>query len=298
MSANHAPRLSQLICTATPDPVEAEKANLQQQIAAASAILVAEARCFPKDHEGMQEEKTMWLRCWEEKMAMLMLLVERRKELGVTVRVDAAEVPILAEADNIYERWMAEEAEVHARVEQDVQMGDENAQETRGPHASVAVPVVTEKMSHVEVVSHLVWKQTIAESKDEDEPKIVVPPSSILHKVPCMQCMGCEKLMKAVGKKAQAGTSVMQASKTAKASSSKRVVDDDDDDDEAEVVESHMCAKGKAPVHSQLNAKVVANLSQSLRLLRAEAMELQAAYLHLQVRIDQLAKALEKIWVE
>ncbi|KAI6003473.1 hypothetical protein F5J12DRAFT_893661 [Pisolithus orientalis] len=215
------------------------------------------------------------------KEAMLMPLVERGKELGVMVRVDAAEVPILAEVDDVYEQWMVEEAEVCARAEQDVQMGDENAQETRGLGASVAVPAATEKMSHVEVVSHLVWKQsqqTVAESKDEDEPKIIVPPGSILHKVPCTWCMvkktacirpigqtcdgctrmkqGCEKLMKAMGKKAQAGTSVTQASKTAKASLSKRVVDDDDDDDEVKVVESHMRAKGKAPVCSQLDAKV------------------------------------------
>ncbi|KIO08741.1 hypothetical protein M404DRAFT_22583 [Pisolithus tinctorius Marx 270] len=323
MSANCAPRLSQLVCAATPDPVEVEKANLQQQIAAASAILVAEARCFPEDHEGMEEEKTMWLRCWEEKTAMLMPLVEHGKELGVTVRVDAAEVPILAEADDVYERWMAEEAEVCARAEQDVQMGDENAQETGGPGASIAVPAATEKMSHVEVVSCPVRKQswqTITESKDEDEPKIVIPPGSILHKVLCAWCtvkktacirpvgwtcdgcarmkQGCEKSMKATGKKAQAGTLVARASKTVKASSSKRVVDDNDDDDEVEVVESHMHAKGKAPVHSRLDAKVTADLSQSLRLLHAEAAELQATYLRLQVRVDQLAEALEKIGVE
>ncbi|KAI5996604.1 hypothetical protein F5J12DRAFT_896130 [Pisolithus orientalis] len=298
MSANCAPCLSQLICAATPDLVEAEKANLQQQITAASAILVAEARCFPEDREGMQEEKTMWLRCWEEKTAMLMPLVKRGKELGVTVRVDAAEVPILAEADNVYERWTVEEAEVHARAEQDVQMGDENVQETGGLGASIAVPVATEKMLHVEVVSHPVWKrsqQTVAESKDEDEPKIVIPPGSILHKVPCTQCTGCEKSTKATGKKVQAGAS---ASKTAKASLSKRVIDDDDDDDEVKVVKSHTRAKGKAPVHSQLDAKVMADLSQLLRLLRAEAMESQATYLRLQVRINQLAEALEKIGVE
>ncbi|KIO12016.1 hypothetical protein M404DRAFT_19837 [Pisolithus tinctorius Marx 270] len=270
MSASRAPHLSQLVHAATPDPVEVEKADLRQQIAAASAILVAEARCFPKDHEGMQEEKTMWLRRWEEKMAMLMPLVERGKELGVMVRVDAAEAPILAKVDNVYEWWTAEEAKVRARTKQDVLMGDENAQETGGPGASVAVPVVTEKMLHVEVVSRPVRK-TVAESEDEDEPEIVIPPSSILHKVLCTWCMGCKKSTKAAGKKAQAGASVARASKTAKASSSKRVVDDDDDDDKVEVVESHTCAKGKAAVRSQLNAKV---------------------------RIDQLAEALEKIGVE
>ncbi|KIO11727.1 hypothetical protein M404DRAFT_20342 [Pisolithus tinctorius Marx 270] len=308
MSANRAPRLSQLVCAATPDPVKAEKADLRQQIAAASAILVAEARCFPKDREGMQEEKTMWLRCWEEKTAMLMLLVERGKELGVMVRVDAAEVPILAEADNVYERWTAEEAEVRARAEQDVLMGDENAQETGGLGASVAVPVVTEKMLHVEVVSHLVRKspkrswQTVTESEDEDEPKIVIPPGLILHKVLyvrrlCMNEAGVREVDEGCGKEG-AGRHFVQASKTVKASSSKRVVDDDDDDDEVEVVESHTHAKGKAPVCSRLDAKVTADLSQLLRLLRAEAAESQAAYLRLQVRVDQLAEALEKIGVE
>ncbi|KAI6035640.1 hypothetical protein F5J12DRAFT_887437 [Pisolithus orientalis] len=290
MSANCAPRLSQLVCTATPDLVEAEKANLQQQITAALAILVAEARCFPEDDKGMQEEKTMWLQRWEEKMAMLMPLVEHGKELGITVRVDAAEVPILAEVDNVYKRWTVEEAEVHARAEQDVQMGDENAQETGGPGASVAVPAATEKMLHIEVVSCLVQK---AKSEDKDKPKIIVPPGSILHKVPCAWCMvkktacirpvgqtcdgcvqmkqGCKKLTKAMGKKAQAGASVTWALKTAKASSSKRVIDDDDNDDEVKVVESHTHAKGKAPVCSRLDAKV---------------------------HVDQLAEALEKIGVE
>ncbi|KAI6156650.1 hypothetical protein BKA82DRAFT_4009232 [Pisolithus tinctorius] len=165
MSASHAPRLSQLIHAATPDPTEVEKATLQEQIAVVFTSLVAEARCFPEDHEGMEEEKMMWLRCWEEKtmstgadrfllQAALMLLVKCGRELGVMVRVDAADVPILAKVDDIYEWWTAEEAEVHARAEQDVQMGDENAQETRGPGASIAVPAATEKMSHVEVVSH------------------------------------------------------------------------------------------------------------------------------------------------
>ncbi|KAI5988845.1 hypothetical protein F5J12DRAFT_898091 [Pisolithus orientalis] len=215
---------------------------------------MAEARCFPEDRKGMQEEKTMWLRRWEEKTAMLMPLVEHRKELGIMVRVDAAEAPILAEADDVYEWWTVEEAKVHARAKQDVQMGDENVQETGGPGASIAVPAATEKMSHIEVVSHPVWKrswQTVAESEDKDKPKIIVPPGSILHK-------GCEKSTKATGKKAQAGTLVTWASKTAKPSLSKRVVDDDDDDNEVEVVKSHTCAKGKAPVHSWLDAKVMA----------------------------------------
>ncbi|KAI6144411.1 hypothetical protein BKA82DRAFT_35645, partial [Pisolithus tinctorius] len=124
MSASHAPHLSQLVCTATPDPIEVEKA----------ALLVAEARCFPEDHEGMEEEKTV----------VLMPLVEHRKELGVMVRVDTLDVPILAEVDNVYEQWTVEEAEVHVRAKQDVQMGEENMQEIGDKGTAI-------KMSHVEV---------------------------------------------------------------------------------------------------------------------------------------------------
>ncbi|KIO00222.1 hypothetical protein M404DRAFT_29825 [Pisolithus tinctorius Marx 270] len=142
-------------------------------------------------------------------------------------------------------------------------------------------------MSHVKVVARLVRK-TVAESEDEDKLKTIVLPSSTLHKVPCTHCLvrnavcmgpvgrmcnGCtwmkqrhEKLTKAMGKRVQAGALVAQASRTTKASPSKMAVDDDDDDDEVEVVESHMCAKGKAPVCSWLDAKVMADLSQLLRL--------------------------------
>ncbi|KAI5994597.1 hypothetical protein F5J12DRAFT_896712 [Pisolithus orientalis] len=233
-----------------------------------SAGLMAEARCFPEDCKGMEEEKT----------AGLMPLVKHGKELGVMVRVDAVDVPILAKADDIYKWWTAEEANACVRAEQDVQMGDENTQETRGLGASIVVPVVTEKMLHVEMVSCLVWK-TITESEDEDEPKIVIPPSSILHKVPCMWCMvkktactgpigwmcdsctqmkqGCKKSTKAAGKKAQAGTSVTWASKTAKASLSKRVIDGNDNDDEVKVVKSHTHAKGKALVHMDQPTKAL-----------------------------------------
>ncbi|KIO07149.1 hypothetical protein M404DRAFT_24232 [Pisolithus tinctorius Marx 270] len=204
-----------------------------------------------------------------------------------------------------------------------MRMGEETAQAVGKQDASVTVPVVTEKMSHVEVVARPVRKQlqqTVTESKDKDKLKIIVLPSSILHKVPCAHClvrnaacMGptsctcngcawmkqrCEKLTKATGKRAQAGASVAQASRTMKAGPSKRAVDNNDDNDEVEVVKSHTHVKGKAPARSWLDAKVVADLSQSLRLLHAEATELQATYLHLQVRINQLAEALEKIGVE
>ncbi|KIO13207.1 hypothetical protein M404DRAFT_18700 [Pisolithus tinctorius Marx 270] len=89
-----------------------------------------------------------------------------------------------------------------------------------------------------------------------------------------------------------------KSSKAAKAGPSKRAADDDDDNDDVEVVESHTCAKGKAPVHGRLDPKVVADLSQLLRLLHVEATESHAAYLRLQVHMDQLAEALEKIGVE
>ncbi|KIN98408.1 hypothetical protein M404DRAFT_31414 [Pisolithus tinctorius Marx 270] len=67
MSANHAPQLSQLIHVPTLDPAEAERVSLREQLVAASAGLVAEAKCVPDDQEDMWEEKTMWLRRWEEK---------------------------------------------------------------------------------------------------------------------------------------------------------------------------------------------------------------------------------------
>ncbi|KIN93577.1 hypothetical protein M404DRAFT_35961 [Pisolithus tinctorius Marx 270] len=85
-------------------------------------------------------------------------------------------------------------------------------------------------------------------------------------------------------------TSVTQASKTAKAGPSKRTIDDDN---EVEVVKSHTRMKGKAPVHSRLDAKVTADLLQLLRLLRAEAVELQATYLRLQ---DSAAAAGYDVW--
>ncbi|KIO11958.1 hypothetical protein M404DRAFT_19769 [Pisolithus tinctorius Marx 270] len=228
----------------------------------------------------------------------------------------------VAEADEAYEKWVAEEI-ARARTDEDMRMEEEASQVVEEQGASLVVPVVTEKMSHVEVVSRPVRKrsqQTIAESEDEEEPKIVVPPSLILHKVPCAHCtvkntactgpvgrtcnscarmkQGCEKSMKAAGKKAQAGASVARSSKAAKAGPSKRAADNDNNNDEVEVAESHTRAKGKAPVHGRLDPKVTADLSQSLRLLRVEAAESHAAYLRLQVRVDQLTEALEKIGVE
>ncbi|KIO02800.1 hypothetical protein M404DRAFT_27696 [Pisolithus tinctorius Marx 270] len=307
MSANRAPRLSQLVRVATPDPIEAEKASLREKFVAASAALVAEAKCLPGDKEELWEEKVMWMRRWEQRTGEVFPLVERGRALGIDTKIDAADGPAVAEADEAYERWVSEEI-AQGRADEDVRMEEEASQVVEEQGASLVAPVATEKMSHVEVVSWPVRKrsrQTIAESEDEEEPKIVVPPGSILHKVPCTCCtvkntactgpvgrtcngcmrmkQGCEKSTKAAGKKAQAGASVAQTSKAAKAGPSKRAADDDDDDDEVEVVESHTRTKGKAP---------------SLRLLRAEATESHAAYLRLQVRVDQLAEALEKIGVE
>ncbi|KIO02725.1 hypothetical protein M404DRAFT_27642 [Pisolithus tinctorius Marx 270] len=265
MSANCAPCLLQLVCVATPDLIKVEKTALKVKFIVASMALVAEARCLPDDKEELWEEKG------EEYP-----IIEHGQELGIDTKIDAMDGPAIAEADKAYERWVAEEI-AHRKADEDVQMEEEVTQAIGGQGASVVVLAATEKMSHVEVVAWLVRK-TIIKSEDEDEPKIVIPPSLTLHK------QRCEKLTKAMGKRVQAGASVAQASKTTKASPSKRAVDDDDnDDDEVEVVESHMHAKGKAPVHSWLDAKVMANLLQSLRLLHAEAAELQAAYLHLQV---------------
>ncbi|KIO01579.1 hypothetical protein M404DRAFT_28603, partial [Pisolithus tinctorius Marx 270] len=278
-----------------------EKTALKAKFVVASVALVAEARCLPDDKEELWEEKVMWMRRWEERTGEVYPIVKRGQELGIDTKIDTVDGPTIAEADEAYERWVAEEIS-HGKADEDVWMGKEAAQAVSEQGASVAVPVVTEKMLHVKVVAQPVRKrswQTIAESEDEDEPKINVPPSSILHKVPCVRClvrntacMGpagrmcngcarmkqrCKKSTKAVGKRVQAGTSVAQASKTAKAGPSKRTVDDDDNDnnDEVEVVESHAHAKGKAP-----------------------AAESQAAYLRLQVCVDQLAEALEKIGVE
>ncbi|KIN93444.1 hypothetical protein M404DRAFT_36110 [Pisolithus tinctorius Marx 270] len=318
MSTSHAPCLSQLICAASPDPIEAEKTALKVKFIAASAVLVAEVKCLPDDKEELWEEKVMWMHRWEQRMGEVFPLVERGQELGIDTKIDAADGPTVAEADKAYEKWVAEEI-VCGRTDEDMRMEEEASQVVEEQGVSLVVPVATEKMSHVEVVSQPVCKrswQTIAESEDEEEPKIIVPPGSILHKVPCACCMvkntactgpvghtcngctwmkqGCEKSMKAAGKKAQAGAFIAQSSKAAKAGPSKRATDDD----EVEVVESHTCTKGKAPVRGRLDPKVMADLLQSLRLLCAEAAELHAAYLRLQVHVDQLAEALEKIGVE
>ncbi|KIO01412.1 hypothetical protein M404DRAFT_28727 [Pisolithus tinctorius Marx 270] len=160
MSASCAPHLSQLVCMPTPDPVEAERASLREQLATASAGLVAEAKCAPDDWEDMWEEKMMWLRHWEEKMA-----------LGMSMEVDAEDAPMLVEADDLYEWWTMEEAKAHTKAEKDIQMGEETAVEVGNEGAGV-------KMSHVEVpqLAHKHFWQTIVESEDKAGPKVMILP--------------------------------------------------------------------------------------------------------------------------
>ncbi|KIO11993.1 hypothetical protein M404DRAFT_19816 [Pisolithus tinctorius Marx 270] len=280
MSANCAPHLSQLVCMATPNPIKVEKTALKAKFVVASTALVAEARCLLDDKEELWEKKVMWMRRWEERTGEVYPIVEHRQELGIDTKIDAVDGPAITEADEAYERWVAKEI-AHGKADEDMWMGEEAAQAVGEQGASVAVLVVTEKMSHVEVVAQPVRK-TIAESEDEDKPKINVPPGPTSRM--CNGCtwmkQRCKKSTKAAGKRAQAGTSVAQASKTVKAGPSKRTVDNNNDDDKLEVVESHACVKGKAPVRI------------------AEAAELQATYLCLQVHVDQLTEALEKIGVE
>ncbi|KIO03279.1 hypothetical protein M404DRAFT_27249 [Pisolithus tinctorius Marx 270] len=281
MSANCAPRLSQLIHALTPDPTEAEKAALREQIVAVSAGLIAEAKCVPDDREDMWEEKMIWLRRWEEKMM-----------LGVSMWVDAADAPVLAEADDVYKWWTVEEAEARAKAEQDVQMGEETAEGVGDEGTGV-------KMSHVEVPqpAHKHLRQTIAESENEAGPRVTIPPGSVLHKVPCARCsvknMGCEKekSTKATGKQVQAGASIVQSSKAPKAGPSKRA-HDDDDDDIMEVVKSRTRRKGKTSGCSMVSNKTTTDLSQALAMVRAEAVAAHAANLRLQVHIEQLAEVL------
>ncbi|KIO09540.1 hypothetical protein M404DRAFT_22042 [Pisolithus tinctorius Marx 270] len=272
MSANHAPRLSQLVRVPTLDPAEAEKASLREQLAAASAGLVAEAKCAPDDWEDMQEEKTMWLRRWEEKMAVLMPLVKQGKALGVSVWVDAEDAPVLAEADDWYEWWTAEEAKARAKAEQDIQMGEETTVEVGNKGAGL-------KMSHVEVPQPACKRsrQTIAESEDKAGPRVMILPGSVLHKVPCARCL------------------VKNAAP--KAGPSKRA-HDDNDDDIVEVVESRTCGKGKTSGCSMVSNKTATDLSQALAMVRAEAVAMHAANLQLQVCIEQLAEALAEHGIE
>ncbi|KIO09546.1 hypothetical protein M404DRAFT_22047 [Pisolithus tinctorius Marx 270] len=170
MSANHAPRLSQPIHASTPDPAEAEKASLREQLVAASAGLVAEAKCVPDDWEDMQEEKTIWLRCWEEKMVVLMPLVEQGKMLGVSMQVDAEDAPALAEANDLYEQWTMEEAEACTKAEQDVQMGEEAVVELGDDGTTVTESDDEEQPKAVKASPS---KQTNGDDDDDDDDDIV-----------------------------------------------------------------------------------------------------------------------------
>ncbi|KAI6003173.1 hypothetical protein F5J12DRAFT_783617 [Pisolithus orientalis] len=115
----------------------------------------------------------------------------------------------------------------------------------------------------------------------------------------CNECakmkQGCKKSSKGAGKRAQAGASVgaVQLTKALKARPSKWAHNDD-----VEVVETHACGKGKAPVHGGFDGKTTLDILQALRMVRAKAVAVHAANLRLQVHIKQLLEALEKLGVE
>ncbi|KIN99091.1 hypothetical protein M404DRAFT_30706 [Pisolithus tinctorius Marx 270] len=324
MSASHAPRLSQLVCAATPDPAEVEKATLKARFATASAALVAEAKCLPDDKAELWEEKVMWMRRWEEKTGEVYPIVERGWELDVDIKIDAVDGPAIAEADEAYERWSTEEVAAAARGggDEDVRMEEEVAQEVgEGQGTSAAVPAAMERMSHMEVPqpARKRSRQTIAESDDNGKPKVTVPPGQVLHAVPCMRCtikgtpcfgpsgkmcnwcvkmkQGCKKSSKGSGKRPQAGASIACATKAPKASTSKQA-HDNDDNDVMEVVKGRTCGKGKAPVRGGFDDKTATDISQALGMVRAEAMAAHAANLHLQVHVEQLLEALARLGVE
>ncbi|KAI6157171.1 hypothetical protein BKA82DRAFT_4346259 [Pisolithus tinctorius] len=220
---------------------------------------------------------------------VLMPLVKCGKELSVTVRVDTVDLPILAEVDDVYKQWTVEEAEVCMRAEQDIQMGEENMQEIGDKGTAV-------KMSHVEVpqLAH----KTVTRSDNELQPKVLVPPGSKTCDGCAKMKQGCEKSNKeGGGKSAQAGASVACATKAPKAGTSKWA-HDDDDNDVMEVVEGKTCGKGKAPVHGGFNDKTTLDILQALGMVRAEAVAVHAANLHLQVCVKQLSEALARLGVE
>ncbi|KIO04646.1 hypothetical protein M404DRAFT_26096 [Pisolithus tinctorius Marx 270] len=87
MSANRAPHLSQLIHTATPDPIEAEKTTLKAKFIIASMALVTEARCLPDDKEEL----------WEEK-GEVYPIVKHGQELGIDTKIGTVDGPAITEA--------------------------------------------------------------------------------------------------------------------------------------------------------------------------------------------------------
>ncbi|KAI5984697.1 hypothetical protein F5J12DRAFT_787539 [Pisolithus orientalis] len=120
MSTNHLPGLSQLVWAAMPHPVEAEKAALREQFITASMALVAEAKCLLDNKEEMWEEKVNWMCQWEQRMGEVYPLIKHGQTLGVNTKIDSMDGPILAEADEAYEKWSTEETAV-AVVSQPVQ---------------------------------------------------------------------------------------------------------------------------------------------------------------------------------
>ncbi|KIO13194.1 hypothetical protein M404DRAFT_18673 [Pisolithus tinctorius Marx 270] len=160
MSANHAPCLSQLVHTATPDLVEAEKAALKVKFIAASVALVTKVKCMLDDREDL----------WEEKGKVLPL-VEHGRELNIDMKIDMTDGPVVAEADEAYEQWVVEEI-MWLKVDEDMWM-EEASQGVEGQGVSAALPVAMERMSHVEVpqLVHKQSRQAITEGNDDDKPK-------------------------------------------------------------------------------------------------------------------------------
>ncbi|KIN99130.1 hypothetical protein M404DRAFT_30776 [Pisolithus tinctorius Marx 270] len=245
-------------------------------------------------------------------------LIEAEKtalKANVDTKVDAVDGPAITEANEAYERWAAKEI-VCRKADEDVWMGEEALQGIEGQGTSAAELVVTVRMTHMEVPqpAHKRSWQAVAEGDDDDKPKITIPPGSVLHPVPCMQCtikgipctrpsgktcngctkmkQGCKKSNRGAGKKVQAGAST----KAPKAAPSKWAHDNDDDN--MEVVKTCVHGKGKVPVHSGFDGKTTSDISQALGMVRAEAMAAHTANLRLQVRIKQLLEALAKLGIE
>ncbi|KIN99724.1 hypothetical protein M404DRAFT_30171 [Pisolithus tinctorius Marx 270] len=226
-----------------------------------------------------------------------------------------ADGPTIAEADGAYEQWVAKEI-VWSKINKDVQMGEATLQDVGEQREVVEGLMATAKMSHIEVSTHLVWKhshQTVAESNDDNWPKVTVPPGSILHEVPCVQCtvkgaqcigpvgkmcdrctwmkQGCKK-----SNKGQGAVGKHSATCLAKAGPSKKAAAKDKED--IEIVETCRHSKGKVPARGGVDKSTAMALSQALTLVRAEAIAAHAANLCLQVCIKQLLEALAKLGVE
>ncbi|KIN96820.1 hypothetical protein M404DRAFT_32858 [Pisolithus tinctorius Marx 270] len=287
MSASCAPCLSQLVCTATPNLVEVEKATLKARFVTASVALIAEAKCLPDDKPEL----------WEEK-GEVYPIVEHGQELDIDIKIDTVDRPAIAEADEAYKRWSVEEVAAAACRGSDEGEEEVTQEAGEGQGMGAAMLVVMERMLHVEVLQPAC--KTIAESDDDGKPKGTpcFRPSSKT----CDWCVkmkqGCEKSNKGVGKKVQAGASVVRSTKAPKAGPSKQAHNDDDKDDDVEVVKTCAHSKGKAPVCGRFDGKTASDISQALGMVRAEAVAAHAANLRLQVHIEQLLEALAKLGVE